>query len=484
MRDQRDIGHGQQRGIDRRLALEDVEAGPGDSAAGEAPAECRLVDDLTPGDVDQVAVALHQSERGVVDQVVRLGRQRAVDRDDVDPGQHRRQRRPVRRLDRGLGGGRQAVAVVVVDRTAEGAGAAGDRLTDASHADDAQPLAGDAVAEQAGRRPAGPVAGAEQLLALADPPRDAEDQRHDHVGGVVGQHARGVGHDDVPGAGGGQVDVVDAGAEVGEQLQPRPGRGNDVGGDVVADRRHDDVGAGKGVGEPVHIHRDVVEVQLDVEQLGHTGLDHLRQAAGDNDLGARRHRPRLRSRTADDKWHGRPRRATAGAMLSTLLAIALAAPAAAPAALPRAAVIDIDATKGLSGLPVPRFVNVKSDKAYLRSGPGDRYPVLWVYVRKGLPVEIVREYGIWRQVRDIGGSIGWMNKQLIGGTRTAVVIGSVRTMYGTPNLQAKAVWRIAPGAIVRVVLCSEAWCRVDRGGKSGYILRAQLWGVSPTETIG
>ncbi len=173
-------------------------------------------------------------------------------------------------------------------------------------------------------------------------------------------------------------------------------------------------------------------------------------------------------------------------MLDLLLALTTATPAATPAArapAPKTAV-DKDATEGLSGLPVPRFVSLKSDKAYLRTGPGDRYPIEWVYVRKGLPVEIVREYGIWRQVRDIGGSIGWLNKQLISGNRTAVVTGTVRTLFGTPDLQARAVWRIAPGTIVRVILCSDAWCRVDRGGKSGYVLRAQLWGVGATESIG
>lgn len=180
-------------------------------------------------------------------------------------------------------------------------------------------------------------------------------------------------------------------------------------------------------------------------------------------------------------------------MLPLLLALTVAEPAVAPTAAPLVAPagkpakpppVDIDATQGLSGLPVPRFVSLKSDKAYLRTGPGDRYPVEWVYTRKGLPVEVVREYGIWRQVRDIGGSVGWLNKQLVSGTRTAVVTGTVRTMYGTPDLAARAVWRIAPGAIVRIVVCSDAWCRVDRGGKSGYILRAQLWGVTSTETIG
>ncbi|MBV8971683.1 MAG: hypothetical protein JO290_05270 [Sphingomonadaceae bacterium] len=167
-----------------------------------------------------------------------------------------------------------------------------------------------------------------------------------------------------------------------------------------------------------------------------------------------------------------------------MLGLAIALAAAAPAAAPARSAVDRDATDGLSGLPIPRFVSLKSDKAYLRTGPGDRYPVVWVYVRKGLPIEVVREYGIWRQVRDIGGSVGWMNKQLISGNRTAVVTGAIRTLYARPDLAGRAVWRIAPGAIVRVVLCSEAWCRVDRGGKSGYILRAQLWGVGATETIG
>lgn len=176
-------------------------------------------------------------------------------------------------------------------------------------------------------------------------------------------------------------------------------------------------------------------------------------------------------------------------MLVALLAFAAATPAAAPVRPPLAApahppVVDSDATKGVSGLPVPRFVSLKSDKAYLRTGPGDRYPVSWIYVRKGLPVEVIREYGIWRQVRDIGGSTGWMNKSLIGGSRTAVVTGQVRTMFERADLQSHAVWRIAPGALVRVVLCDQAWCRIDHGGKSGYILRGQLWGVTPTEVIG
>ena len=48
-------------------------------------------------------------------------------------------------------------------------------------------------------------------------------QRHRHVGGVLGQHARRVGDDDAALARGVEIDVIDAGAERGDQLELRAG---------------------------------------------------------------------------------------------------------------------------------------------------------------------------------------------------------------------------------------------------------------------
>src|SRR3546814_2323677 len=83
-----------------------------------------------------------------MDHVVRLGRVRTVDGDDVHPAEHCVQRWPPRRLQRLLDRFRQTLAVMVMDRKAEGAGARCDRLSDSSHADDAKPLSGDAVAQR------------------------------------------------------------------------------------------------------------------------------------------------------------------------------------------------------------------------------------------------------------------------------------------------------------------------------------------------
>ena len=69
------------------------------------------------------------------------------------------------------------------------------------------------------RTPAGPLAGAHHALALAHASRRRQHQRHGHVGGVLGQHARRVGDGDAALAGGVEIDMVDAGAERGDQLQ-------------------------------------------------------------------------------------------------------------------------------------------------------------------------------------------------------------------------------------------------------------------------
>ena len=142
-----------------------------------------------------------------------------------------------------------------------------------------------------------------------------------------------------------------------------------------------------------------------------------------------------------------------------------------------------EAQQGLSGLAVPRFVSLGAGEANMRSGPGEQYPIAWVYQREGLPVEVVREWGIWRLVRDPQGGQGWMNKNLLAGERTAYVTRAVRTLYERADIASRPVWRVEPGVVARIVLCEEAWCQLRIDGKSGYVLRNQVWGVYPRESI-
>ena len=97
-----------------------------------------------------------------------------------------------------------------------------------------------------------------------------------------------------------------------------------------------------------------------------------------------------------------------------ILSVTGADAAAAQPATPGVAV-------GPSGLPVPRFVSLKSGRVNVRVGPGEDYKIAWVFVKSGLPIEVVQEFDNWRQIRDSDGATGWVFQSLLSGKRTAVV---------------------------------------------------------------
>src|SRR5277367_600855 len=79
-----------------------------------------------------------------------------------------------------------------------------------------------------------------------------------------------------------------------------------------------------------------------------------------------------------------------------------------------------------SGLPLPRFVSLRSDEVNLRSGPGVRYPIDWIYTRRDLPVEVIAEFEAWRKIRDCQGAEGWVHQSFLWAHRTMVVMGQQR----------------------------------------------------------
>ena len=60
-------------------------------------------------------------------------------------------------------------------------------------------------------------------------------------------------------------------------------------------------------------------------------------------------------------------------------------------------------------------------KCAVYTGPGVNYAVEWLYMKSGLPVEILQEFDNWRRIRDSEGSEGWVNQTLLSGRRTAIV---------------------------------------------------------------
>jgi SH3-like domain-containing protein len=144
---------------------------------------------------------------------------------------------------------------------------------------------------------------------------------------------------------------------------------------------------------------------------------------------------------------------------------------------------------GASGLPLPRFVSLKSGRVNSRIGPGVNYPVDWLYLKSGLPMEIIQEFDNWRKVRDSDGAEGWINQSLLSGKRTGLAAPWQRgkaaqlQLLGEPAADAAVVVEVEPGVVGKIMQCNGKWCQMNFDGHKGWMRQDLVWGAYPGESI-
>lgn len=140
-----------------------------------------------------------------------------------------------------------------------------------------------------------------------------------------------------------------------------------------------------------------------------------------------------------------------------------------------------------SGLPVPRFVSLKSDRVNVRAGPTKDHDVAWVYTHAGLPVEVTAEFENWRRIRDWEGSEGWVYHSLLSGRRTAIVTPKLKDdlvpLLEKADIESAVVAKLQSGVLGIIKTCNGIWCRLSGERFDGWIRQERLWGVYPGEKI-
>ena len=138
-----------------------------------------------------------------------------------------------------------------------------------------------------------------------------------------------------------------------------------------------------------------------------------------------------------------------------------------------------------SGLPLPRFVSLRSDEVNLRTGPGQRYPIDWTYTRKDVPVEIIAEFDVWRKIRDWQGTEGWVHQGMLSGRRAMVVIGGSHPLRSSDSDAGDQVAVVEAGVFGRLLHCprNKEFCKVAFGTTEGWLKRDEFWGVYKSEWI-
>lgn len=141
-------------------------------------------------------------------------------------------------------------------------------------------------------------------------------------------------------------------------------------------------------------------------------------------------------------------------------------------------------------LPTPRFASMRTGEANVRTGPGQQYPIEWVFTHQGLPIEIISEFDNWRQIRDWQGEGGWVHRSQLSGRRTAILVAEEpQEMLRDPRPDAGLIARIEPQVMGDLVECPEpatpdgAYCLFDVDGYRGWLPRGVLWGVYIDELV-
>lgn len=139
-------------------------------------------------------------------------------------------------------------------------------------------------------------------------------------------------------------------------------------------------------------------------------------------------------------------------------------------------------------LPVPRFVSLKSDEVNLRAGPGNRYPIRFVYRRKHYPVEVIDEYEIWRQVKEIDGTVGWIHRSMLSGVRY-VLLKSTQNVYRKPDLESSVRAIVEKDVLGRIEYCPRKvkYCKIEFMFEdkriTGWVKKEALFGVYLNEFV-
>ena len=131
-------------------------------------------------------------------------------------------------------------------------------------------------------------------------------------------------------------------------------------------------------------------------------------------------------------------------------------------------------------------MSLRSVEVNLRTGPGVRYPIDWIYLRKDLPVEVVAEFEAWRKIRDWEGAEGWVHQSMLAGRRMMVVVGSQSHLLRAADSAAAApVAQVEAGVLGRLLQCprNREFCRVEIGQIQGWLRREEFWGVYKGEWL-
>ena len=132
----------------------------------------------------------------------------------------------------------------------------------------------------------------------------------------------------------------------------------------------------------------------------------------------------------------------------------------------------------------PYWASIASGQAMMRTGPARKYPGIWLYQRRDLPVRVVAVYETWRKIEDPDGQQGWMLVTMLSDKRSVVMkAGGAKAIRNTPEASSHVAYQAEPGVVGTIDQCTAGWCHIAIGKREGYVAVGDVWGLSDGESI-
>lgn len=136
------------------------------------------------------------------------------------------------------------------------------------------------------------------------------------------------------------------------------------------------------------------------------------------------------------------------------------------------------AVMGPSGKPVPRYESLKYNEINGRQGPSLEHRVLWTFHRRGLPVKVVAESDVWRQVEDPDGALSWVQATGLAPQQTVFVSAEDKiALRRAPDGGASVAAFLTHGVVASLEECRGGWRKLRVGDRKGWARMADLWGA-------
>ena len=122
------------------------------------------------------------------------------------------------------------------------------------------------------------------------------------------------------------------------------------------------------------------------------------------------------------------------------------------------------------------FLTLKNNKVNLRDGPSKDYPIILVYKKKYLPVEILDSWENWRKIRDIENNSGWIHIALLSKKKSAINQDNNSIIFSSNTVYSQPLVKVEKGRLLLIKKCNYEWCKVTSGGYIGWMKKKSLWG--------